>query len=48
MGSDPKKDKEADEREQPQHELDIPYDYYLARYPVTVAQYKFFVEKSWI
>ena len=46
MGSDPKKDKDANEREQPQHELDIPYDYYLARYPVTVAQYKFFVEQT--
>lgn len=44
MGSDPKQDEQADEVEQPQHELDISYDYYVARYPVTVAQYKLFVE----
>ena len=46
MGSDPKVDQQADDYEQPQHELDIPYDYYLARYPVTVAQYGTFIGQS--
>ena len=30
----------------PQHEVVIPYDYYMARYPVTIAQYRAFVEQS--
>lgn len=46
MGSDPKQDDQADKAEQPQHKLDMPYEYYMARYPVTVAQYKLFVEQS--
>ncbi len=37
MGSDPKKDPEAMDREQPQYHLHLP-TYYFARYPVTVAQ----------
>ena len=41
MGSDDQKDDEK-----PQHEVDIPYDYYMARYPVTIAQYRAFVEQS--
>lgn len=32
--------------EKPQHELDIPYDYWMAKYPVTVAQYRIFVTAS--
>jgi len=38
MGSDPAKDKQARENEQPQHELILP-DFWMARYPVTRAQY---------
>ncbi len=37
---------DAYDSEKPQHELDLPYDYWLAKYPVTVAQYRFFVEQS--
>jgi formylglycine-generating enzyme required for sulfatase activity len=46
MGSDRKQDKSIAEYEGPQHELDLPYDYYVARYPVTVAQYKSFIEQT--
>ena len=42
--------------EKPQHTVEIPYDYWLARYPVTNEQfakfvketaYKFSLEKNW-
>ncbi len=46
MGSDPQKDKEAYDDEQPQHEVDLPYDYWMARYPVTVAQWWAFVKAT--
>lgn len=46
MGSELKNDSQAHHTEQPQHTVDIPYDYYVARYPVTVAQYKIFLEES--
>ena len=45
MGSDPKRDKNAQEREQPQHEVTLPA-FYIARYPTTVAQFRAFVEES--
>lgn len=45
MGSDPKRDEFARESEQPQHMLELPA-YWLARYPVTVAQFRAFAEDT--
>jgi formylglycine-generating enzyme required for sulfatase activity len=45
MGSDPKKDGLAQDAEQPQHNLSLP-GFWMARYPVTVAQYRAFVDDS--
>jgi formylglycine-generating enzyme required for sulfatase activity len=45
MGRDPAVDKNAKEWEQPQHEVTLP-TYYIARYPVTVAQFRSFREVS--
>jgi formylglycine-generating enzyme required for sulfatase activity len=45
MGSDPARDKYASDREQPQHTLYLS-DYYIARTPVTNAQYAAFVDAT--
>lgn len=45
MGSDPAKDKQAYGDEEPQHELELP-GFFMARYPVTVSQWRAFVESS--
>jgi formylglycine-generating enzyme required for sulfatase activity len=42
MGSDPQQDEHAGNHEQPQHCLYLP-DYYLAKTPVTHAQYGVFM-----
>lgn len=38
MGSDPAKESGANDDEQPQHRVEVPY-FQIARYPVTVAEY---------
>jgi formylglycine-generating enzyme required for sulfatase activity len=45
IGSDKKIDPEVMDRELPQHKLSLP-EYYVARYPVTVAQFTAFVNQS--
>ena len=45
MGSDKKKDKQADDDEMPQHKIHLP-EYRIARFPVTVAQFAAFVEAT--
>ncbi|NJM13530.1 MAG: formylglycine-generating enzyme family protein [Synechococcaceae cyanobacterium SM1_2_3] len=45
MGSDKRRDGQAFSAELPQHETNLP-GYYLARWPVTVAQFAAFVEAS--
>jgi len=45
MGST-NKDKDAFEGEKPQHKLNIPYDFLMARFPVTNALFRTFVKKA--
>lgn len=39
---------ESDDDEKPQHTVDIPYDYFMARFPVTNAQYAAYVSANGI
>jgi len=43
MGSDKARDPDANDAEMPQHEVALP-TYYIARYPVTVAQFRTYVK----
>jgi formylglycine-generating enzyme required for sulfatase activity/tetratricopeptide (TPR) repeat protein len=46
MGSsDPKENRNANDNEKPYHEVNLPA-FYIARYPVSVGQYRAFVEES--
>ena len=45
MGS-AEEDEDADDDERPLHQVDIPYDYWIGRYPVSNAQYAAFVEDN--
>ncbi|MFP4391130.1 MAG: formylglycine-generating enzyme family protein, partial [Desulfococcaceae bacterium] len=45
MGSDEAKDEMADDDETPQHEVNLP-DFYIARFPVTVAQFRAYVDAT--
>jgi formylglycine-generating enzyme required for sulfatase activity len=44
MGSNPKADPQAFKDEIPQHELRIPYDFAIARYPTTIEEFVCFIE----
>jgi serine/threonine-protein kinase len=43
MGSDPKKDEDAESNEQPQHKVSLD-EYFIGKYPVTNVQYAAFVQ----
>jgi len=45
MGSDPSQGRNTSDHEQPQHRLDLP-SFYIARYPVTVAQFRAFCDAA--
>jgi formylglycine-generating enzyme required for sulfatase activity len=45
MGSEATRDRRSQERERPEHEVTLP-EFYIARYPVTVAQFAAFVKDS--
>lgn len=45
MGSEDE-DPEADDGEKPRHECNLPYEYRIGRYPVTVAQFREYVQAS--
>jgi formylglycine-generating enzyme required for sulfatase activity len=45
MGSDPARDEQASDDEQPQHTLELP-EFYIGKYPITNAQYATFVQAT--
>ncbi|MGB8645787.1 MAG: SUMF1/EgtB/PvdO family nonheme iron enzyme [Anaerolineae bacterium] len=45
MGSDPARDRDSSEDEWPSHVVTLPL-YYIGRYPVTVAQFRAFIQDS--
>lgn len=45
MGSDPARDPNAQDREQPLHTVELP-TFFIGRYPVTVSQYRRFIEDA--
>jgi len=45
MGSDAD-DEDSWDDERPRHPVEIPHDYWMGRYPVTVAQFRAYVEES--
>jgi formylglycine-generating enzyme required for sulfatase activity len=45
MGSDKANDKKAGENETPEHEVTLP-EYYIGRFPVTVAQFRAYVDAT--
>ncbi|HEY9076216.1 MAG TPA: SUMF1/EgtB/PvdO family nonheme iron enzyme [Anaerolineaceae bacterium] len=45
MGSDPKKGRQAQEDEHPVHQVDLPR-YFIAKYPVTVAQFQVYCKEA--
>lgn len=45
MGSDPEDAPESDENEHPRHSVTLP-EFWLGRYPVTIGQYRAFVEAN--
>ncbi|HEY7833004.1 MAG TPA: SUMF1/EgtB/PvdO family nonheme iron enzyme [Ktedonobacterales bacterium] len=46
MGSDPQQDKAAQDSEQPQYLIPLPYPFQIARFPITVAEYACFVRSG--
>lgn len=46
MGSEERGESEYEKREGPRHQCELPYDLWMSRYPVTVAQFQEFIAES--